>query len=317
MIDILFLGGTSVDLIRDSRGHAGRIKFTASVGGSITNSSIIGSKLGLKIALISRIGKDMLGDFAVGFLKDNGIDTNGIIQDANIHTPIAIANIDKSGNSKYTFYKNSPRESVVLLESVPKYLLNSCKAFHFGSSFSYQKETSEEALKYVEFLKKRGVFISFDPNIRPYAVKDKPAVKNRVLRLLRWVDIAKLSEIDLRFLTGQKDLRKGLNNLKKRLKAEIIVTLGAKGAIYRDGSGRFIRIPAFKVKVIDTIGAGDGFTAGLLFRLRKIGRKRFFENLRPNIIFASAVSAIICTGKGANAGLKDVTQLMSFLSKRG
>ena len=316
MIDILFLGGTSVDLIKEGRGRSSRIKFTASVGGSITNSSVIGSKLGLKTAMLSRIGKDMLGDFAVGFLKDSRVNTSGIIQDPDIHTPIAIADIDKSGSSRYTFYKNSPEESIVPLEGVPEYLLSGCKIFHFGSSFSYQEGTSEEVLKYIKLLKKRGVFISFDPNTRPYAIKDKPAAKNRTLRLLKWADLVKLSEMDLRFLTGQKGLQKGLKMLKKKLSAEVILTLGAKGAIYRNKKDRFIRIPAFKVKVVDTIGAGDGFTAGLLFRLRKIGKRRFFEDLRLNIIFASAVSSLICAGKGANEGLKDIKQVRSFLSKR-
>lgn len=316
MIDILFLGGTSVDLIKDTRPRNSGIKFTASVGGSITNSSVIGRKLGLRTAMLSRVGKDMLGDFAVGFLKDSGINTSGIIRDPNIHTPIAIADIDKSGNSKYTFYKNSPKESMVPLESVPKYLLDGCQIFHFGSSFSYQKETSEEALRYVKFLKKRGVFISFDPNIRPYAVKDTRATKNRVLTLLKLIDLAKLSEIDLQFITGETNPLKGLEMLKKRLNAEIILTLGNKGAIYRNKKGEFIKIPSFKVKVLDTIGAGDGFTAGLLFKLRKIGRRRFFEDLSSNVAFASAVSAIICTGKGANEALKDIKQVISFLSKR-
>ncbi len=310
-IDILFLGGTSIDLIQDKKNK----EPFASTGGSITNSAVIGSKLGLKVAMLSRIGKDSWGDFAIQFMQSLGINTKGIIQDPDIPTPLTIANIDKSGNSKYTFYKNPPERSIVPLEGVPKDLLKRCKIFHFGSSFSHQKGTSEEALKYVKFLKKRGVFISFDPNIRPYAIKDKKGTKNRIIGLLKWVDLAKLSQIDLQFLTGQKDPKIGLKILKKHFRCHVILTLGSKGSIYLDSKDRLIKVPGFKVKIVDTIGAGDAFTAGLLFKLNKIGKRGFFNNIKPNLIFASAVSAIICTKQGSNQALKNLRQVEKFLRK--
>ncbi|MFA4991486.1 MAG: carbohydrate kinase [Candidatus Omnitrophota bacterium] len=308
-IDALFLGGTSIDLIQNK-------SFTASVGGGITNSAIIAAKLGLKTALLSKIGKDPLGDFAIDFLKSRGVNTSGIIRDPDINTPIAIARIDRSGDSRYTFYKNSPKDSIVPLKNAPKGILNACEIFHFGSSFSYQKETSVEALKYVKYLKKRGALISFDPNLRPNSIKDKPEVKNRVLRLLNLSDLAKLSEIDLSYLTGQKDPAKGLKTLKKRLKREVILTLGAKGCAYLDHAGKLIKIPAFKIKTADTIGAGDAFTSGLIYKLIKEGKRDFFANIRRNMIFASAVSALTCAKPGANQGLKDIKQVYSFLDKK-
>jgi len=331
-IDALFLGGTSIDLIQNKAEKKGRPLFSASLGGSITNSSIIASKLGLKTCLLSKIGKEALGDFAIESLKSFNVNIKGIMRDLSIHTPLAIAKIDKSGVAKYTFYKNSPKDSVVPIKNTPKTLLDTCKVFHTGSSYSYQKETFEETLKFIKYLKKRGVFISYDPNIRPNSIKDKIKVRNRVLKLLKLADLAKLSEVDLEYLTGQKNHEKGLKMLKKLVNCEVILTLGSKGSVYgpppptrwrllkslhRVGGGgnRFIKVPAFKVKVADTIGAGDAFTAGLIYKLIKEGRCKFFADIRSNMIFASAVSAIICTKQGANKGLKDIKQVNSFLAK--
>lgn len=315
-IDVLFLGGTSIDLIQNGR-RAG--KFSASVGGSITNSAVISAKLGLKTAMLSRIGKDPLGDFALQTLRSCQVNISGIIQDPDIRTPLAIANIDRTGNSAYTFYKNPARSSIVPLKTVPKSLLNTCKFLHFGSSFSYQKETFMETLKYIRHLKKRGVFMSYDPNLRPYAIKDKKGTKKRVLRLLKQVDLAKLSLLDLKFLTGQKNPEKGLKKLKTQFKCEIILTLGSKGAMYLQGTPRIkpvsLRVPAFKVKVADTIGAGDAFTAGILYKIARIGKMRVFSDIKPHLIFASAISAIICTRPGANKALKGPGQVRSFLAK--
>lgn len=317
-IDILFVGGTSIDLIQNKKKKE---QFSASVGGSITNSAVIAAKLGLKTALLSRIGKDPLGDIVIRFLKSQRVLTNGIIQDPGIHTPLAIASIDKSGNSVYAFYKNPAGLSIVPLKTAPKSLLNTCKFLHFGSSFSYQKETFMETLKYIKYLKKRGVFISFDPNLRPYAIKDKNEVKKRVLSLLELVNMAKLSVQDLEFLTGRKSPLKGLEKIKKLTSCEIILTMGTKGAMYmslraptKSGRSNLIKIPAFKVKVADTIGAGDAYTAALLFRLNKIGESRFFKNIKPNMVFASAVSAIICTAPGSHQALKNIKQVNSFAS---
>ncbi len=155
-LDVLFLGGTSVDLIEERSSSKNKTHFLASVGGSITNSAIIGAKLGLKTAVISRIGTDPLGGFAVRFLRSCKINTSGMICDPNIRTPIAIASIDRSGNSRYTFYKNTSKDSIVCFKDTGKNLLKRVKILHFGSSFSYQRDTWREALKYVKFLKKGG-----------------------------------------------------------------------------------------------------------------------------------------------------------------
>jgi fructokinase len=331
-IDALFLGGTSIDLIQDKKKRKGKTAFAASVGGSITNSSIIAAKLGIKAGLLSKIGTDPFGNFAVYFLHKTGIDTRGIIQDPSIDTPLAIAKIDKSGIAKYTFYKNSPKDSVVPIKNTPKYLLNTCKVFHTGSSYSYQKETFEETLKFIKYLKKRNVFISYDPNIRPDKIINKISAKNRVLKLLKLADLAKLSEIDLEYLTGQKSPLIGLKMLKKQVDCELVLTLGSKGSLFYSTLLRgvknkrhcerseaistiLIKIPAFKVKIADTIGAGDAFTVGLIYRLIKHGRAKFFANMKSNMIFASAVSALICTKPGANLGLKNIKQVNSFLTK--
>jgi sugar/nucleoside kinase (ribokinase family) len=326
-IDVLFLGGTSIDLIQDRQKGGGRLVFSASIGGSITNSAIICAKLGLKAGLLSKVGNDPLGDFAIDSLDSCKINTKGIIRDSSIRTSITIAKIDKSGIAKYTFYKSSPKNSVVPIKNVPKYLLNTCRVFHTGSSYSYQKETFEETLKFIKFLKKRGIFISYDPNLRPYTINEENKVKNRVFRLLKLADLAKLSEIDLEYLTGHKSPEKGLSELKKSVTCPIVLTLGAKGSIYCHvhhlvGGRRsltrwtWVKIPAFKVKVADTIGAGDAFTAGLIYRLTEQGRIQFFTNIQSNMEFASAVSAIICTKKGSNEALKNTKQVKLFISNR-
>jgi len=208
-VDVVYLGGTSIDFIqRPSRSE--NITFDIHIGGGITNSAIISSKLGQKVAILSKVGKDLLGDWAIQELKRFKVRVDGVIQDPQIKTSIAIAHIDSKGNSRYVFYKDEIKSLIVTLKEVKnKNLLNRCKIFHFGSSFSYHKETYKEILNYIEYLKGLDIFISFDPNIRPYTIKDKQTAKERVLNLLNLVDMAKISQADLLFLTGEKHPKKG------------------------------------------------------------------------------------------------------------
>ena len=147
-LDILFLGGTSIDLIHDK---SNRKKQYKSVGGGITNTAVIVSKLGLKVAMLSRIGKDPFGNFAVKRLDSYRVNTSGIIQDPNIRTPLAIANIDKYGNSQYTFYKNPPKDSIVPLERVPKGLLETCQDSRINGDTEHRlPNTTNISFQYIE-----------------------------------------------------------------------------------------------------------------------------------------------------------------------
>lgn len=310
-IDLLFLGGTSIDLIPAKSLPS---LFEASVGGSITNSAIISAKLGLNTALFSKIGDDLLGSYAISQLKTFGINTKGILKDPCINTAIAIADITSKSNTTYKFYKNSPKDSMVTIEILKNSKIFP-KIFHFGSSYSYQDYTYNETLKYVKYLKKNNVFISYDPNIRPYTIENERTAKKRIFSLLNLVNLAKLSEIDLNYLLGIKDPKKGLRRLKKQVKCQVVLTLGSKGAIYHDACNHYIEIPAFKVKVADTIGAGDAFISGLLYGLNRAGEEAFFNNIQLHLTFASAVSAIICTKHGSHKALKNLAQVKSFLLK--
>ncbi|MBU1006586.1 MAG: carbohydrate kinase [Candidatus Omnitrophica bacterium] len=308
--DILFLGGTSIDLIQEHHEKNKNLHFKASVGGSITNSAVISAKLGLKTVLLSRVGFDTLGEFAVKFLNSTGVKAKNVTKDPNIRTSLAIASIDKHGDSKYTFYKNSPKDSIIALKNAPKAVLSTCKIFHFGSSLSYQDGATEEILKYIRFLKKRKVFISFDPNFRPYAIKNKKQARKKVFKFLKLVDLAKLSEVDLKFLTREKSIPKGLKILKNKFKCEIIVTLGPKGSVYPNPSLRgarrrsnlnLIKIPALKVKIANTIGAGDAYTAGILYKIAKKGEKEAFKDIKSTMAFATTIATQSLTSQNCNA----------------
>jgi len=128
---------------------------------------------------------------------------------------------------------------------------------------------------------------------------------------MRHVDLLKLSKTDAMGLTGSKTFTGALRSLPKN----IVITVGNKGSFFWDGKKK-VSHPAFNVPVIDTIGAGDGFTAGLIYRYCLRGKELFWKEKKENLAFASAVSALVCRGHGATESMKSLSQVKQFIRKR-
>ncbi|MGB2601466.1 MAG: carbohydrate kinase [Candidatus Omnitrophota bacterium] len=308
---IICCGETLFDLVAKKSSKGKPLTLHAYPGGSATNTSMILALLDLPVALMSRLGTDSLSQSLISILKDKGIDTRHIIKDKNINAPLALASIDSKGNSSYIFYgKEVPhKDKAQHLCETP---FKSAVVFHASSFFSYSDVFFRSVMKRLRLAKKRNVFITYDPNWRESKIPNKAKARQRIKKILAYVDLVKLSEDDALHITQAKTLNKALEKIKKHLKGDIIVTLGTKGAFYWNGKKKITQ-PAFKVRIKDTIGAGDGFTAGLIYRYSADGKDAFLKNMKRNLEFASAVSALICSGHGAVQGLTGLRQVNDFL----
>lgn len=306
--NIICCGNMAFDLIITSIDPKNGISFQARPGGSVLNTAILLSRLGLSASILAKTGKDFLSDTLFQFLRSKNLKTKYIIQDKRVKTALAVARLDKKGNSSYIFYRSSNKQTSFKNNQFPSNLFKDIDVFHTGSTYSYDDFTFENTLTLVKLAKKENVFISYDPNWRTSRIKDKEKVRKRIQKIITYVDLLKLSESDVLGITGRKTLSGGL----KCLRSNIVVTLGDKGSFFWDGKKR-THHNVFKVKVIDTIGAGDAFTAGLIYRYCQKGKEVFAEEKNENLTFASAVSALVCTGRGATEGLRNLKQVMRFL----
>jgi fructokinase len=308
---IICCGEALFDLVEEKSPKDKRVTLHAHPGGSATNTSMILSVLGLPVTLISRLGTDSLSQSLISILKSKGIDTRHIIKDKSVTAPLAIASIDSKGNSSYLFYgKEVPHKDR------PQHLceapFKSAALFHASSFFSYSDTFFRTVMKRLRLAKKRNIFITYDPNWRERKIPNKAKARQRIKKILAYVDLLKFSEDDALHITQAKTLAKALDKIRKHLKGDMVVTRGPKGAFYWNGKEKITQ-PAFKVRVKDTIGAGDGFTAGLIYRYYSDGKDVFPRNMKKNLEFASAVSALICSGHGAVQGLKGLRQVEHFL----
>ncbi len=148
--------------------------------------------------------------------------------------------------------------------------------------------------------------ISLDPNIRPSLIKDRRSHLARLNRLIAMCDILKISDEDVKWMTGKTDLTGAARKWLKAGTKIVAITKGGEGV--EAFTKRFaISLPAVKVKLADTVGAGDTFTAGLLAALTR--QKRLAkpelaaigeEALREALSFAAQAAAITCSRPGAD-----------------
>jgi fructokinase len=273
-------------------------------GGSIFNVAVGLARLGQHAAFAGKIAEDYFGHHLLLTLKAEGVDTR-FVTTANAQSALAFV-AKEEGEPVYSFYGEGTADTLLTAEDVPESLYQETGILHVGSVSLLRGTTPATVLATVESLKGKAL-LSLDPNIRVDFIHDEPAYRALLQHLIALTDIIKLSDVDLAWLLPTVSMEESLLHLCELGPALVIVTEGAKGVLARSGTSDTLQIPAFPVSVMDTVGAGDAFCAGVLAWLIDKGitsRESLLAlsepALRTALSFAAAVAALNCTRVGAN-----------------
>jgi fructokinase len=302
MYDVVALGEILIDFTPIGKSEKGNFIFESNPGGAPANVLASLAKLGKKTSFIGKVGRDNFGMFLESVLNENEINTDGMLYSDNIKTTLAFVNLDDKGDRSFSFYRNPGADMMLNKEEIKEKLINQCRIFHFGSVSMTDEPSKGATLRAIEVSRALGKIISFDPNLRPALWKDINIAKSTIVDALKYADILKISEEELEFITGSKDLVEGsellINQYGKML---IFITLGSEGCFYRKGNSCG-RVPGYKVNAIDTTGAGDGFLGGMLYKILESNKpldELSVEEIVDAIHFANGVGAYVTTKKGA------------------
>lgn len=312
---ILVCGEALIDLFIGAPSHTG-LSAEAVAGGSPFNVAIGIGRLGRGSAFLSTLSQDSFGVFLANKLADAGVSPSYIQRCPN-PTTLSVVATSASGEPQYSFYAPDAADRALKPEALPSQLPPDVKAIAAGS-YALGVEPIASA---IETLLKREAgsrVISLDPNVRPRVVGDIKAYRERFEHLLAHATIVKASDEDIHLLYPRADLVAAAQTWLKLGPALVIVTRGAEGPLAAFGSS-VIKHPAPRVEVVDTVGAGDTFHAGLLSWLDAHDRltPESVANLSEAQVtealdFAAAAAAIVCTRRGANPPTWDeVTRFMA------
>jgi fructokinase len=235
------------------------------------------------------------------------------------NTTLAFVKCDDKGDRSFSFYRNPGADTSLNTSEINFSLLDNSKVFHFGSLSMTNEPSRSATLKALEYAKDKKLIVSYDPNLRPALWKSLDIALEEIKSVLIMVDILKVSEEELEFITGIKDIEKSSKLLYNQYGISLIlVTRGSIGCYYRYKDFTDSK-PAFKnLKTIDTTGAGDAFLGGFLYFVISKGISEVnnidIPLLESSVIFANAVAAICTTRRGAIPAMPDISQVSDLIN---
>ncbi|MFE9422017.1 carbohydrate kinase [Kitasatospora sp. NPDC006697] len=283
-------------------GRPGELALTVHPGGGPANTATALGRLGTPTRFLGRLSADPFGALFRDRLAGSGVDLADCVAAAEPST-LAIAALDGDGQAGYTFHAEGTADFQWQRTELEAVDLSACTAVHTGS-LALVRAPGAEAVE--EFLARAGAHatVSIDPNLRPLLVAPEH-YRERMARWCALADLLRLSADDLALLHPGLAPEQAVDHWHELGVPLVVLTLGERGALV-SLRGERASVEAVRTRVVDTVGAGDAFTAGLLHQLGRSGLLggRLTGAGLPAVLeaarFAARVAALTCAVAGAN-----------------
>lgn len=310
MGEVILVGEPMALLIADEPGNLEDIQhFTRSMSGAEVNVAIGLERLGHQVEYMTRVGDDPFGKYIKQSLEENKIGTSYVSFDDEYKTGIQLKNYVLDGSDPYApYYRKNSAASHISKEDIDKINFDGVKIVHVTGILPALSETTKEAAIYLmEKAKEKGITVSFDPNLRPALWKTEDEMISTLKELIKYADIVLPGIDECEVLYGTREVSKIIEYINPDKDKIVIIKQGSKGAFAVEGSKEYT-IDGFKVdKVIDTVGAGDGFAAGVLSGILD------GISIKESVARGNAIGAIQVMHRGDNEGLPTIEQLNQFI----
>ena len=276
--------------------------FQPFVGGSVYNVAIASARLGARTGWLGGISTDFFGDDLRATLENNGVDTSLCVV-SDRPTTLAFVTLT-GGHARYAFFDDSSAGRMLTPDDMPP-IPKEVAAMHFGS-ITLMSEPGGSAFESLMQREAPYRVMSFDPNVRPTLIANREGYLERLDRMAAMADIVKFSDDDLAWIDPPGGFEGLADAWLKSGASVVVMTMGANGARGRT-KGLDVTIPAVETEVVDTIGAGDTFSAGLLAKLeamRLLTKAQIADldepELKTALEFAAKAAAITSSRPGAD-----------------
>ena len=282
--------------------------YSMAVAGAEFNVAVGLARLNLPVTYLTRLGEDPFGQKIVRTLQRNGIGSEFVSFSKERSTGFMLKSKVSTGDPKIFYFRKGSAASTLSKEDVDRMDFSGYGFVHLTGIFPALSESTKEASFYlIKKAREHGLTVSFDPNLRPQLWPDPETMVPTLNEFAALSDYVLPGEAEGELLCGDRDPRKiGQFYLERGAKA-VVTKMGSRGAYLMTEQDQEL-VPGFSIeKVVDTVGAGDGFAAGILSALME--GKNLYEAVRR----ANAVGAIQVTSIGDNDGLPSRAQLAGFM----
>lgn len=299
---ITVLGECVADAFTEAPNASNELALRVLPGGGPANTAVALARLGTPARFLARLSGDVFGRLFRARLEASGVDLSYAVTAVEPST-LAVAELDATGQAAFSFHAQNTADWQWTADELARVDLSETACVHTGSLALVREPGGAVVEEFLAAAAPRAT-ISIDPNVRPLLVR--PGLYRA--RLGHWcglADILRMSEDDLELLVPGVPPEQACDTWHAEGVRLVVITLGADGALVSLGGER-LRVPAVSAQVVDTVGAGDSFTAGLLHhlgargllggRLAGLGLDDVAEACR----FGTRVAALTCSVAGPN-----------------
>jgi 5-dehydro-2-deoxygluconokinase len=327
-LDLITVGRSSVDLYGEQIG--GRLEdmgsFAKYVGGSPTNTAVGAARLGLNTGLVTRVGADHMGRFIAEELGWEGVDTRGVIADAERLTALVVLGIRDRDTFPLIFYRENCADMALDAADLDRGWIESAGAVLVNGTHLSTDRVFEASLTAARWCKEAGGRVVFDVDYRPVlwglAERDMgenrfvahEAVTARLQQVLPLCDLIVGTEEEIHILGGVTDTIPALRAIRAQSDALIVCKRGALGCsafagAIPDSLDDGVAGERFEIEVFNVLGAGDAFMAGFLRGWLR------GEPVETCCTWGNACGAIVVSRHGCAPAMPTWPELQLFLSK--
>ncbi len=329
-LELVCMGRTSVDLYGEQVGA--KLEDTQSfrkyVGGSATNVAVGSARLGVKTAMLTRVGEEQMGRFVRRSLADAGVDVSRVRFDPERLTPFVLLAVRESERFPRIFVYGDSADMAVGEEDIePEFVASAGTLLVTGTHFS-GPVTREASFKAMRSASEAGTRIAFDLDYRPvfWGVASHEhggemfVESARVTQIYRSVlpecDLVVGTEEEIRIAGGVSDTREALQHIRELSGTTIVLKTGALGATVFEGEipedlGDGIKVSGFPVEVLNSVGAGDAFMSGFLRGWLRD------ETTERCLTLGNACGAIVVSRHGCSPAMPTWEEVEYYLPRAG
>ncbi len=283
VLDLVSIGRSSVDLYGQQIG--GRLEdmasFSKAVGGCPTNIAIGTARLGLKSAVITRVGDEQMGRFILEQLQREGVETSGVVVDPKRLTSLVILGVRDEKTFPLIFYRTDCADAALDESEIDEDFIALAKAVVVTGTHFAIPNAAKAQKKAIALARKHGRKVVFDVDYRPnlWGLAGHAAGEERYIRsdnvtqhlqaILPDCDLIVGTEEELHAAGGSEDTLAAIRNIRALSRATIVCKRGPMGCVVFPGAipksiEDGIKGPGFPVEVYNVLGAGDAFMSGFL-----------------------------------------------------
>lgn len=330
-LDLLTMGRSSLDLYSSDIGAPFDeiTGFAAFVGGSPTNIAVGARRLGLRSGVLTALGADPVGDFVLRFLRTEGLPVDFIPRKPGKRTSAVVLGIEPPDRFPLVYYRDNCADLEISIDDVLAAPIRECRAYEFAGTNLSREPSRSATLFAAELAQACGATVAFDLDFRPDQWHDVRAYGVAARSALRWVDvvIGTQDELKAALLRDAGGVDAGYSAISDaRVMGDstaaaqallaagprvVIEKRGADGARVHFAGGGAQDVPGFPVEVVNILGAGDAFAAGLLY-----GHLQGWDWERAARL-GNACGAILVTKHGCANFMPTLAEVNAFAAPHG